>query len=157
MQVRVQTDANPAERRWRVRRSVNIDLPPTAGDQVVTVRNLSENGLLLESTIPLTVGSTISLTFPEAGDCTAEVVWQNGYLYGCRFHYPLSKSVISAAVLRSPFEDRDGYDELLTHHRQRIDDDATPRPASSTLSMIVLLILAAVTGLFIFSLLKLAI
>jgi len=157
MQVRVQTDAKPIEQRWRVRRSVNIDLLPAAGGQVATVRNLSENGLLLESTTPLPVGSTISLTFPEASVCTAEVVWQNGYLYGCRFHYPLSRSAVSAAVLRSPFRDRDGYDELLTNHHQRLDDNPAQRPVSNTLSIIVLLILAAMTGLFVFSLLKLAI
>jgi len=104
MQVMIQSDPGRRERRWRVKHDVAIDVPDAGvpRNQVVTVRNLSENGLLVESTAPLPVGSTFSFTLADAGETSAEVVWQKGSLHGCRFHVPLPKSAVNAAVLRSP-------------------------------------------------------
>ncbi len=141
MQVQVKTAANPFERRWRVRRNVNIDLPRAGPAQGATVRNLSENGLLLESMTPLQVGSTISIDFPESGGCTAEVVWQKGYMHGCRFFFPLSRSAVSAAALWSPIGD-------ATLERQSLGlqgdlpGEFTKAEASTSLSIATLVVLA---------------
>lgn len=104
MQVMIQSEPGRREPRWRVRQDVAIDIPDVGvpRNQIVTVRNLSENGLLLESTGPLPVGSTISLALPDADEASAVVVWQQGGLHGCRFYVPLSKAAVNATILRSP-------------------------------------------------------
>jgi len=61
MQVMIHREPARRERRWRVRQDVASDIPDVGvpSSQIVTVRNLSENGLLVESTAPLPVGSTV--------------------------------------------------------------------------------------------------
>lgn len=141
MQVQVQTGVNPFERRWRVRRNVNIDLPRAETDHFATVRNLSENGLLLESVTPLQVGSTISINFPESGGCTAEVVWQQGHMHGCRFFFPLSRSAVSAAAPWSPIGDATLERQSLGPQGE-LPGEITKAEAPTSLSMATVVILA---------------
>lgn len=124
MQVMIQSDPGRREPRWRVKQDVAIDVPDVGvpRKQVVTVRNMSENGLLLESSGLLPVGSTISLALADADEASAEVVWQNGNLYGCRFHIPISKATVNAAVLRSPIENGSSGKEDVGPLRDRFGD-----------------------------------
>lgn len=78
----------------------------TAGDlggaaTNVTVHNISETGLLIETMQELAVGETFRIALPEAGSVAAEVVWTSGTLHGCRFAAPIGRAVLSAAQLRS--------------------------------------------------------
>ncbi|RVQ65720.1 PilZ domain-containing protein [Croceicoccus ponticola] len=160
MQVRIQTQPNPDERRWRVRRDVSLDIPAehAGAEHIATVHNLSENGLLLESTASLPLGSTISLDLPDLGGCSVEVVWQKAYLYGCRFHVPLPKSAVSAAVLRSPLAKQYADNDILSQYRHLLDEEEAPRaPASLWLSTAVLLLLLAAVALFLVALMALTI
>ena len=67
----------------------------------VVIHNLSETGLLMESTAELEIKETIDLELPEAGSVQARVVWASGSLYGCSFERPLSSFELGAAQLRS--------------------------------------------------------
>jgi transcriptional regulator with XRE-family HTH domain len=66
----------------------------------VTVHNISESGLLVETDQALGVGEWFNLTLPEAGTVEAEVVWVSGQLHGCRFAAPVSRGALSASQLR---------------------------------------------------------
>lgn len=66
----------------------------------VTVHNISESGLLVETDQVLPVGEWFNLTLPEAGTVEAEVIWVSGDLHGCRFAAPLSRAALSASQLR---------------------------------------------------------
>jgi transcriptional regulator with XRE-family HTH domain len=67
----------------------------------VQVHNLSETGLLLETSDELEIGDAIDLDLPEAGQARARVAWASGQLYGCAFDAALSASALSAVQLRS--------------------------------------------------------
>jgi hypothetical protein len=73
------------------------------------IRNLSENGLLVETTMDLVIGDVLYFELPQAGTRQAQVVWSRGRLFGCEFKTALSKGVVSAALLRSANE-RTGRD-----------------------------------------------
>lgn len=67
----------------------------------VTVHNISETGLLIETSEDLAVGEGFRILLPEAGAVEVEVVWASASLRGCRFVEPVERSVLSAAQLRS--------------------------------------------------------
>ncbi|AKM09570.1 PilZ domain-containing protein [Croceicoccus naphthovorans] len=129
---RIRARTEEAERRWQVRRDVQIhtsarsasDGPDESDGYAARIRNLSENGMLVESDAPLGPRDSFEIDIPEFGPCPAEVVWTKGDLKGCRFFAPLPKSVVSAAVLRSPVEEADAaLYEQLRQTRMIIDDE----------------------------------
>ena len=67
----------------------------------VLVRDLSAEGMLIESAAALTVGETISVELPRTGQHEAAVVWSSGNFYGCRFTQPLPAGSLSAALLKA--------------------------------------------------------
>jgi transcriptional regulator with XRE-family HTH domain len=77
-------------------------LGATAGGDTasVTVQNISQTGLLLESETELAVGETIEFDLPEVEVVEARVVWASGRLAGCQFIRPLTTAALSAAQLR---------------------------------------------------------
>jgi hypothetical protein len=44
----------------------------------------------------------LEVDLPETGVARARVVWNSGKFYGCEFHHGISKTSLSAALLRSP-------------------------------------------------------
>lgn len=134
---RIRARSAEAERRWQVRRDVAIPTSASKGEggYAALVRNLSENGLLIETAAPLGPRDTFEIDLPHHGTCTAEVVWYKGDLKGCRFFTPIPKAVVSAAVLRSPTEgSADEIYEQLYFTRMMLDDVETIH-ASSALSL----------------------
>lgn len=81
---------------------------PSGAETRVTIHNVSETGLLMESRAELEIGESIDLSLPDAGDSRARVVWASGELYGCEFDTPLSPAVLNAAQLRSALQNRGG-------------------------------------------------
>jgi len=67
----------------------------------VTVHNISETGMLLETDLSLAQGETLSLELPLAGVVEAEVVWASGRLFGCAFAASLSAADLAAAQLKA--------------------------------------------------------
>lgn len=67
----------------------------------VLIHNLSSTGALVETSAQLETGDSIELDLPYAGRRKAQIVWSDEGLFGCQFEQPLSKAMISAALLRS--------------------------------------------------------
>lgn len=72
-----------------------------AGAQVM-VLNLSSTGLRLYSQAKCPVGERLRLEIPGTRPVMAEVVWQDGDQFGCKFDEPLTRGEMSAFILRSP-------------------------------------------------------
>lgn len=98
---RIDPAPNPGERAER--RELLLETSGELGGVPanVTVHNISETGLLIETTQDLAVGEGLRITLPEAGVVEAEVVWASGTLRGCRFTAQIGRAVLSAAQLRS--------------------------------------------------------
>lgn len=71
------------------------------GAAKVVVHNISQTGLLLESSTGLAIDERIGVELPHAGEAWARVVWASGNLYGCEFKNPIPSGALSAAQLRS--------------------------------------------------------
>ena len=107
MSLRAQLDVEPrqGERRTKQRRRLRLEAEGSAStaETKVTVHDLSEDGLLVESPIPLSQGEILEVDIPGAGIVQAEVAWSSsGRFFGCRFKEPISRGSVSAALLRSP-------------------------------------------------------
>ena len=87
------------ERRRAGRRA--LKLGAVAGEEPVTIRDISLTGMLLETSTPMLVGSGFEVELPHAGKVAVAVVWNSGEYYGCEFEYPISPAAVSAARLQS--------------------------------------------------------
>ena len=87
------------ERRRAARRALKLGAP--AGEEAVTIRDISLTGMLLETATPMLVGSGFEVELPNAGKVAVAVVWNSGEFYGCEFEYPISPAAVSAARLQS--------------------------------------------------------
>ena len=95
-------EAHAGERRRSVRRTLRLGVG--AAGESVTIRDLSLSGMLLETLTPMLVGARFQVELPQAGAVGAVVTWTSGAFYGCEFDFPIASSVLSAALLQSPFE-----------------------------------------------------
>lgn len=86
--------------RWRVELLVSLGSAPRLGRSVV--RNLSEDGMLLETEAGLGIGDTILVDLPGADQTEARIVWRQDSSFGCAFSTPIPSAVISAALLQAP-------------------------------------------------------
>lgn len=102
MLAHISLDPHSDEQRRTPRRTLRLDVE---GGATATVRNLSETGLLIESLDALEVGDRVSLDLPVAGFAEARVIWARAPFYGCEFARPVSRAVVSAALLRAPIEE----------------------------------------------------
>lgn len=102
MLAHVAFDPHTDEQRRNPRRTLRLDVE---GGTTATVRNLSETGLLIESPHALEVGDRVSLELPVSGTAEARVIWARAPFYGCEFARPVSRAVVSAALLRAPIEE----------------------------------------------------
>ena len=62
----------------------------------VLVRDISSQGILLETEQPLPLGTGIELDLPSAGRVGAKVIWQGNKLAGCRLDKGVSQETIDA-------------------------------------------------------------
>jgi transcriptional regulator with XRE-family HTH domain len=92
-----------SDQRGSARRTLRLEaLGATAtGDSAsVTVHNISQTGLLLETTAKLAAGEAIELDLPEAGIVEARVAWLDEGFAGCEFTSPIGAAALGAAQLR---------------------------------------------------------
>lgn len=96
-------DNDTAERRDDGRRTLLLGVTGqfARGPGAVTVHNISATGLLIETETALAEGDTFAVDLPEAGEQSAEIVWADAPMFGCRFAEPLSAAALAAAQLRS--------------------------------------------------------
>ncbi len=86
------------------RRSLRLDTSGRLDDGAetnVTVHNLSAAGLLLETSLALSLGENLTIDLPEAGAVDAVIVWRSERLYGCAFATALSSAALAAVQLRA--------------------------------------------------------
>jgi hypothetical protein len=113
--------------RGRLRRKLllEVDASTPAGEAYRTVvRNLSETGLLIETTAALALGDLIEVDLPRAGAAAATVMWNSDRLFGCNFAKDLSAGTVSAALLRAASQPHAASPEL--------DSDPAPDVALHT-------------------------
>ena len=102
MLAQIALDPHNDEQRRAARRTLRLEV---AGGGVATIRNLSHQGLLIETPSDLKVGDRVSLELPLAGLAEARVIWARAPFYGCEFARPISRAAISAALLSAPIEE----------------------------------------------------
>lgn len=105
LQAEISTNARRDGRRT-ARRTLRLEVQALAAANTTKalIYDLSEAGLLLETTAAIKVGETLLVELPEKGNLEARIVWTRGSLFGCEFVSPVSKAVVSTALLRSPIE-----------------------------------------------------
>lgn len=86
------------------RRSLSLQVPAAVAEDATEalIHNISERGLLLETTATFRIGEILDIELPHAETTAATVVWNRHRFFGCKFEEVVSKGVVSAALLRSP-------------------------------------------------------
>jgi len=90
-----------ADRRRSVRRALHLGAQAGDSAEAATIHDLSLTGALIETSVPMLVGSTFEVDLPSSGPTEASVVWNSGEYYGCQFALPISPAVLSAALLQA--------------------------------------------------------
>lgn len=88
-------------RRSSPRRTLSLQSTLVDGEEVI-IHDISNTGLLLETTALLTERQALDVELPEVGIVQANVVWRSSRFVGCRFAKPVSQAAVSAALLRNP-------------------------------------------------------
>lgn len=92
------------DRRRSPRRALRLGAAAGDAGESVTIHDLSLTGALLETSVPMLVGSTFEVELPHVGNVEASVVWTSGEYYGCQFALPISPAALSAALLQADAE-----------------------------------------------------
>jgi transcriptional regulator with XRE-family HTH domain len=92
----------PIESRVGPRRKLRLETSGanSSGDMNVVVHDMSETGLLLQTSAQLSVGEKIEVVLPNAGPTAASVVWGSNEFFGCRFEKRVSRATVSASQLQ---------------------------------------------------------
>lgn len=136
------TDAPALDERSAPRRTLWLEVPAYSSRRAneALIHNLSEKGLLLETSGELAVGEAFQVDLPHAGANSAI----RGQFAGCEFLSPVTKAAVSAALLLAPVQ-------LIEHprapktFRSAPDFDAVSyeereAPASQTVVLISLIL-----------------
>lgn len=117
----VLNDNTNISRRATVRRALQLTTVAEVGEgrsSQIIVRNLSQTGLLIETSAVFDVGEIFYLHLPEIGATPVQVRRKDGDAYGCEFLAPVGKVAISAALLKSAFTSPDEEEvEALSEQR----------------------------------------
>ncbi len=89
------------DRRGATRRTLRLGVPAYLDEQAspATINDLSETGLMIQTSASLKVDDHFEVELPEVGRIGARVVWQMDDRFGCQFDEPVPKSAISASLL----------------------------------------------------------
>ena len=155
--------------RAAARRTLSLRVPALSagGTDAALIHNLSEHGLRIETHAVVQTNEIIRVELPEVGAVDAKIIWAVGGFAGCRFLMPIPKAAVSAALLRSPATSAlpepfrvelpmiDVVDRTPEFPRADLDYQSIER--SGALVIIALCVGVAVAGLFIASLLLMAV
>ena len=106
------------------------DSSPTSG--TVTVYDISNTGLLIETNSSLSIGEMIEVQLPLAGFRTAEIVWTSGKLVGCKFPQALTKGAVSAARLGGGAVQSSESSPIVPNHQVSFDDAPEQQSANAS-------------------------
>lgn len=148
--------AEPAptvDRRRTQRRTLRLDVAARSAtsEAAVVIRNLSRTGLLIETDAAFALGETFLLVLPELGAAPARVVRAEGRRFGCEFLTPVPASAISAALLKSSYDEAAGGDAGATATAD-FGELYPRRPSSAILFTALTALFSAVILLFIVAL-----
>lgn len=158
LRAEIRTDTPILHERSAARRTLCLEVSARSSHDAATalIHNLSEAGLLLETSADLKVGEALQVDLPHAGATTALVVWSRGNFAGCEFVSPISKAAVSAALLKTPVERAQPLPSLLVPTQTGRDYDLVEEEqtfASQTILLVTLLAALTATTLFIVALL----
>jgi len=91
------------ERRGSPRKKLRLNASGagTPGDQTqVVVHDISETGLLLETSLMLAQGEQLDVIMPDTGARRVTVVWASGHYFGCEFAEPIAPAGASTVIRR---------------------------------------------------------
>lgn len=131
---RLRTIETTRDARGSVRRKLRLQVGvPSLGspDSTATIHDLSNDGLLIETTANLSIGDVFEVDLPEAALRMAEVVWKDDRLFGCRIVEAITPGVVSAALLRSSPQPAPAEGDLQTRTDEGLGQ---PGEAGSELS-----------------------
>jgi hypothetical protein len=157
LRAEIRTDAPILDERSAARRTLRLEVSATSqAATTALIHNLSEEGLLLETSADLQVGEVLQVDLPQAGTTTALVVWSRGNFAGCEFVSPVSKAAVSAALLKNPAERAQPVEDPTVRTQSSGDYDLVEQEQalnSRTVLLVSLLIALAAATLFIVALL----
>lgn len=148
-------DQSRTEARRTRRKRLRLELPssPELLGAIVLIHDLSETGIMIQTSAKLAVGDRFEVELPRAGSTTAQVIWTRETTYGCEFIAPISKAAVSAALLLSPHNlPGQSADAKIAAHEDLGSRDAAT-PVNQTAVMMSLALLAVLIVLFIVALL----
>ncbi|HEX2793791.1 MAG TPA: PilZ domain-containing protein [Croceicoccus sp.] len=93
--------ARTVEKRRDDRVSVRLVTSHDRGDYPLTLLNLSNTGMLLNSPRKLRVGDMVQVDLPKIGATRAQIMWNDADEYGCQFVKQIPDSVVLAAEVAS--------------------------------------------------------
>lgn len=90
------------DRRNTVRNKLHLSVEEISPGSITNalVRSLSTDGALIECASNLAVGEILEVGLPAGQSVKSRIVWCDGKLIGCRFEPPISRAMLSAALLK---------------------------------------------------------
>ena len=100
----IRADTPILDERSAARRTLRLEVSAYSSRDATKalIHNLSETGLLIETSANLQVAEALQVDLPHVGTTTALIVWSREQFFGCEFISPVSKAAVSAALLRAP-------------------------------------------------------
>lgn len=145
LQAAILIDAAPTDGRRATRRTLRLEVQAfSAGDATgALIHDLSETGLLIETSAALKVGETFQVELPEIGTTPGRVVWARVRFFGCRFTSRVSRAAVSAALLRSPSETPPKSHPWAIQPRPRsLDYDYPPVETTNQIALFISLLIS---------------
>jgi len=92
----------------------------SASGPAVDILNISSGGMLMRTDATLDLEEAVIVVLPEAGERSAQIVWNSGDLYGCRFQDALNPGELSAIQLKAR-----PLDPIRASNRKEFENDET--------------------------------
>lgn len=162
----LRTEARASDRRVAARRTLKLEVESSNafGSTRALIHNLSQTGLMIETSAWLSIGDIIDVELPQAGAVAARIVRAGGTLFGAEFLTPVSRAAVSAALLLAPVEQAERsvvqpYEPARTGWgEERADESAAVEwdfRGETTVAIVALAILSLIVALFIYALIAL--
>ncbi|BBC72252.1 PilZ domain-containing protein [Altererythrobacter sp. B11] len=116
-----------------------------AGRARVLVHDISQSGILFESTADLMVDEVVQVDLPTKEQVSARIRWSSGDLFGCEFEEPISSAAVSAAMLISPPYEGPQSEAKPWYAEEPVFPDPHLEPFPSWMRAIVIVGLAALS------------
>jgi hypothetical protein len=152
------------DQRGTMRRALKLHVASADQDRgsKVLIHNISEGGMLIETSARLAVGDVLQVHLPHAGSTDARVIRSQGQFFGCRFTSRISRGTVSAALLRAPAGDEIASASLASAPawaREVAEEEAASRAGDgeNVVAIVALMFLSLAVLFFLYAMLELQI